>query len=127
MNIKASHILIGKQGEREGIEYLEQSGYQILEKNYRTRAGEIDCIAKHKDILVFIEIKTRRSRQFGLPQEAVSIAKQRKIIKSAKIYLQHKSYNQNLSIPIRFDVLAITLREANRPTFELIQNAIELE
>lgn len=85
---------------------LEQQGYTILTRNYRTPEGEIDLIAKHDDTLVFVEVKVRRSEIFGPPQEAVDAAKQRHLILAAQHYLHQQGLDD---IKIRFDVVAITL------------------
>lgn len=118
----ASHLEVGKEGERAGITYLKQNGYKILEVNFRTPLGEIDCIAKHGRFLVFLEIKTRSSAAFGFPEEAVGKRKQRKIIQSAEYYLKrHFGFDR----PARFDVLSIFSDEAGEFRFRLVENAFD--
>lgn len=97
---------IAKIGESAAAEYLKAHGYQILAQNYRFQRGEIDLIVQQDDRIVFVEVKTRRSLKFGLPQYAVTLRKQRQISKIALAYLQ----TQNLmDVPCRFDVIAIQL------------------
>ncbi|MCI5167945.1 MAG: YraN family protein [Candidatus Electrothrix sp. GM3_4] len=108
----------GRSGEDLAAQHLEQQGYTILERNYRLRIGEIDIIARDKEYLVFIEVKTRRSRRIGNPFEAVDIRKQKKIVKIASAYLQGKE------LPVRFDVVAVYLNEQD-VRIEVLKNAFE--
>ena len=84
---------------------LQAAGYEILERNYRCRAGEIDLIAKDHDFLVFVEVKYRRNGSSGVSLEAVTPAKQRVISRVAQFYLTVK-YN-SVDVPCRFDVVGI--------------------
>lgn len=111
--------VIGHSYENKGIDYLKSLGFKILERNFRTRYGEIDIIASEKRFLVFIEIKFRSSNIFGLPQESVNSHKQYRIIKSALSYLKIKKI---LNANIRFDVLAIGPKSQD---FELIRSAFD--
>ena len=94
----------GTQYEERAAEYLIAQNYQILERNYRIRSGEIDIIARDGTGLVFIEVKYRKNDESGNPLEAVDIRKQRKIIKVARYYLYQKKYG---NVPCRFDVIGI--------------------
>ena len=86
---------------------MEKNGYEILERNYRCRQGEIDIIAKEKQEIVFVEVKTRSNLCFGKPREAVDEGKQNHIYKTAKYYLyKHKLENSY----VRFDVIEIYLK-----------------
>ena len=85
--------------------YLADHGFEILEMNYRCRQGEVDIIAKEQEYYVFIEVKYRNTTKYGLPQEAVGTAKQRRICKAAQYYLY--SHNLNEFTPVRFDVAAV--------------------
>jgi len=78
---------IGKFGEDIASKYLQEKGYKIIERNYRTFLGEIDIISEYKGTIIFVEVKTRRSDRFGYPEEAINLNKQRKIIKNALCYL----------------------------------------
>ena len=96
---------IGKLGEKKAQNYLKRRGYQILETNYRTKAGEIDIIAKEKDCIVFVEVKTRTSEEYGAPAEAVSFYKQQHMIKSAQYYL----VRHGGECECRFDVIEVRI------------------
>ena len=111
---------IGTEYENIAIKYLIDKGYEILEKNFRCRFGEIDIIARHKvgnDIfIVFIEVKYRKNERNGSPFEAVDYKKQMIIRKVSEYYLMINGY---MEIPqIRYDVVGIIGRK-----IELIQNA----
>lgn len=97
---------IGSIGEGIAQEYLRKKGYRILEKNYRTRFGEIDIIAEDKGTIVFIEVKTRIHETFGAPEESVTRQKQERLKKVALCYLK----DLKKIPPVRFDVLAIELK-----------------
>lgn len=94
----------GNIGEDIGAKYLEQIGYKIIERNFNCRQGEIDIIAKDKDELVFIEVKTRSSLFFGKPKEAVNFYKQKHILKSTRYYLYIHKLNNCF---MRFDIIEI--------------------
>ena len=97
--------LLGKEGEDRAAQFLMKEGYRIIERNYRTRSGEIDLIALHDGAVVFIEVKTRTSNAFGAPELAVNPRKQQRMVKAALGYIK---YNKLHQIPCRFDVVAIT-------------------
>ena len=98
----------GNIGEEISSKYLKQIGYEIIERNFCCRQGEIDIIAKDKNEYVFIEVKTRSSMFFGKPKESVNYYKQRHILKSTKYYLHiHKLDN----CFIRFDVIEIYFKQ----------------
>jgi len=112
----------GVSGESFAVEVLEKSGYQILEQNYRTSLGEIDIIAREGDVLVFVEVKSRRTGQFGSPKLAVTAKKQRKISMVALEYLKQTRQNGEKA---RFDVVSIRF-VPEQPDVEIIKNAFEL-
>lgn len=117
-------IELGKSGEDVACDFLKGNGYKILERNYRSRLGEVDIIARDKDTLCFIEVKTRRGEDFGLPIEAVSRTKQRQIAKAALAFL--KEHNL-LDGKARFDVVSVLYKtQDNKPQIDLINNAFEL-
>lgn len=111
----------GRQGEKEARDFLKKKGYRILQSNYRVRFGEIDIIARDKDTLCFVEVKTRNSWAFGSPFEAVMESKQRKISFVAAYYL--KAHNLP-DTKARFDIVAV-VRESGYVRCELIKNAFE--
>jgi putative endonuclease len=112
----------GKAGEEAAVQYLRQQGYRILERNYRCRFGEIDLIARDGSTLVFIEVKTRRSQRFGPAAAAVTIEKQRHLIRASQVYLTRMGKAQELC---RFDVVTIEI-DAQMPRIELIKDAFQL-
>lgn len=111
---------LGKEGEELAKKFLNKKGYKIIEQNYKTPIGEIDIIARDRETLVFIEVKTRESLEFGMPFEAVNYTKRNKISKVALSYL--KRFKETPAC--RFDVLSICYKN-NKPEFELIRDAFE--
>jgi putative endonuclease len=114
--------LLGKEGEDQAAKFLVKKGYRILERNYRTRNGEIDLITLHEGAVVFVEVKTRTSDAYGAPELAVNARKQGRMIKAALGYIKYKKLHQ---VPCRFDVVAIS-SSAGQPV-ELIRNAFEMD
>jgi putative endonuclease len=113
----------GRRGEEMAIEHLIGKRYRILERNYRKSFGEVDIIARDRDTLVFIEVKTRQSTRFGSPFEAVDIRKQRQISRVAQEYLQAHGATD---VSARFDVIAVRVDRANRlVAIDHLQNAFE--
>ncbi|WP_371371282.1 YraN family protein [Sporomusa aerivorans] len=101
-----NHIDIGDSGEQLAVRYLNNLGYKILATKYRAKVGEIDIIAKDKEFLVFVEVKTRRSVAYGFPAEAVTLRKQQKIINAALCFLSQRGLNDTAC---RFDILEVYL------------------
>ena len=101
---------IGRFGEMLACEYLVRKSYKIIDKNYRTRGGEIDIIAEKDALIIFVEVKTRTGGSFGLPEEAIDQRKQIKICQTIECYLEaNKRFNQEFridSIAILIDVPA---------------------
>jgi putative endonuclease len=112
----------GQKGEEVAARFLEAQGYAILARNCRLPGGEIDIIAQEGGCLVVVEVKTRRSKQFGSPFEAVDARKQRRLAAAALEYMAE----HNLDMPLRFDVAAVFL-EKNAFLVELLPNAFECE
>ncbi len=104
----------GRQGEKMAAEYLIRKGYEIIQYNYYTRWGEIDLIVwdGYKKELVFVEVKMRRSKKFGYPEEAVDDYKLEKIMNSSDKYLMEVGYRG----AYRFDCVAIELNSAVKIT-----------
>jgi putative endonuclease len=111
----------GIDSESLAVSYLREHGYKIIERNYRTKIGEIDIIAKDKDTIVFIEVKARKSKAYN-PKEAITRSKIRKISMTALYYLKT---TRQMNVRARFDVVAIG-SENNRETVEIVKNAFEL-
>ena len=94
----------GKSGEEIASNYLEEQGYKILERNFSCNQGEIDIIAKDKEEIVFIEVKTRRNKKYGEGSEAVNINKQKHLLRAIKYYIYmcylSKCFNRRCKINI---------------------------
>ena len=95
--------LTGQCGEDAAAAFLKKKGYKIIKRNYKNKIGEIDIIAKNKEDLVFVEVKTRSSEKFGTPAEAVTYYKKQKIVNAAKWYLAQNPTELN----IRFDIIEV--------------------
>ena len=102
--------LLGRLGETQAEKYLKKVGYKILEKNYKTNIGEIDIIAKEKEVIVFVEVKTRSSNNYGNPSQAVDKKKQKKYQKVAQEYLVKSG---QMDKNCRFDVVEIENKKIN--------------
>lgn len=100
---------LGSRYEDLAADYLRRQGYEILERNYRDRMGEVDIIAKDGPYLVFVEVKYRRSLKNGYPEEAVCGPKQQRIRHTASRYLYRHGYGEET--PCRFDVVGIAGEE----------------
>lgn len=110
--------LIGKKGEERAQKYLQELGYRILDKNFRSRFGEIDLIALDSSTLVFIEVKTRTTLLFGHPSEAIQTKKLKKLLKTSQYY---QILHRNLPALIRFDAVEI-IYSYNNVTINHIKN-----
>ncbi len=112
----------GKTGEDLAETYLKQKGFTILERNYRTKIGEIDIIAKENTTVVFIEVKARSSSAYGSPKSAVDYRKQKKISMIASQYLkQNRTRNQRS----RFDVVSVKQAPNEPAEIEHVVNAFQ--
>ncbi|MBM7613640.1 YraN family protein [Alkaliphilus hydrothermalis] len=96
---------LGALGEAKSCAYLINEGYEILDRNYRTKFGEIDIVARKGDTVAFVEVKTRRSIGFGLPREAVNTRKQINYYRLGEYYIQTHRYLKSVSY--RFDVMEV--------------------
>lgn len=119
----------GDLGERLASKFLKNNGYAVLEINYQKRIGEIDVIAKSGKTIHFIEVKTRTessSEMFGLPQEAVSFHKKKKLIRTALFYLaEHKLSDEAIW---QIDVIAITInQDKTKAKINHIENAVSYD
>ena len=97
---------LGKLGEELAVRELQRRGYVILERRYRTRHGEIDIVARDGETLVFVEVKARADAEFGTAADAITPAKQRRVVRMAEDYLARRRVGDR---PCRFDVVAIML------------------
>ncbi len=112
---------LGRKGEELACRFLEKKGYHILTRNYRTRTGEIDIIARDGGVLVFVEVKTRGSKKFGHPFEAITFHKQYQLARVAQEYISHNAFHGQEA---RFDVVGIVVGAEEK--IELIRNAFDL-
>ncbi|GAA4275234.1 YraN family protein [Aquimarina gracilis] len=99
----AKHNALGKKGEQLAVDFLIKKGYDILEKNYRYLKSEIDIIARTKDTLVVVEVKTRSTPEFGNPQEFVKPKQIQSLVKAINNYVEEN----DLDVEVRFDIVAI--------------------
>jgi len=121
MQVLLSKREIGEKGEGLACKYLRDKGYTIIERNFRTPAGEIDIIAKDKGTLHFFEVKARHGFDFGGPFEALTPAKIKRIKRTAEWFL---TKNKTLSMPCLFGVIGIDLSETP-PRIECLIDAFE--
>jgi len=103
----ADHNDLGNKGEKLAFNYLVKKGYKILTRNYRFKRNEIDIVAEFENTLIIIEVKTRASRFLAGPEETVTPAKQKTIIKVANDYIQE----HEIDLDTRFDIISIILNE----------------
>lgn len=112
-------VELGRLGEELARNYLEKKGYIILAANYRTPFGELDLVARDDETIVFVEVRTRSTVNYGTPFESITHSKQERLIRLAlQFCAHHYLYSKNL----RFDVIGIILKN-NQPTIEHISNA----
>ena len=105
----STHLNKGQLGEQAAIRFLEEKGHRILHTNYRWERKEVDIISLDKEILVFTEVKSRTSFDFGYPEAAVDVRKQEHIKLVAEGFLLDYPQNQ----PSRFDTIAVILKGQN--------------
>ncbi|MCK5084531.1 MAG: YraN family protein [Candidatus Pacebacteria bacterium] len=120
---------LGDLGEKLACKFLKNNGYSVLEVNYQKRIGEIDVIVKSGEIIHFIEVKTRTKKssdKYGLPQEAVTSHKKKRLIRTALFYLAEHKHSDNTNWQI--DVIAIIIDEnRNKAKINHIENAISYD
>ncbi|MFQ5846371.1 MAG: YraN family protein [Candidatus Methylomirabilales bacterium] len=114
--------MVGIEGEAVARRFLEGLGFRIVEENFTCALGEIDVIAQEGEVLVFVEVKARRSTRFGAPAEAVHARKQRQILRVAEAYMRER----RLRVPCRVDVVAVQFPpHGAEAQVELIRNAVQ--
>lgn len=112
-------VAVGKYGEDLAVAFLSKLGYKIIDRNFRIRGGEIDIIAMDGNVVVYVEVKTRSTHQFGTPEESVTYHKLKFLERASRFY---RASNSKLPQLERIDVVAIDLSES-RPKIKLIKNA----
>jgi putative endonuclease len=100
--------VLGATGEQAAVTFLESRGWTVVARNFRTREGELDVVAQRNDLVAFIEVKTRRSRRFGRPAEAVTLIKQDRIRTLARRWLNQSGLHARV---LRFDVIEVDERD----------------
>lgn len=119
----AEHNELGKIGEKVAVAYLQKNGYAILETNWTFQKAEIDIIAKKENTLAIIEVKTRSSIEFGLPQDFVNPKKIQLLVKAVDAYVTQN----DLEVDVRFDIIAIT-SAIKSPSLQVVkENTFEIE
>lgn len=113
--------LIGVLGEKLVCKWYTDHKYKLLSVNYKTRLGEVDIIAQHKNVIVFVEVKTRKDNRFSNAAEAVTYSKQQKIKAAAGQYISYHNLDDKF---IRFDVAEVYNRDT-KPEINIIENAFE--
>ncbi len=120
--MSTSRQTLGRWGESRAAEYLTRRGYTIIERNVRTRYGEIDIVARQAEVAVFVEVKTRSSTAYGYPEESITQKKRAHLIASAQAYLQT---HPELETDWRIDVIAIHRPHSSRaPQITHFENAV---
>jgi len=113
----------GMQAQQLAESHLTGKGYRILERNYRIRTGEVDIIARHGNYVAFVEVKFRRSVDFGYPRESVGVVKQQRIIRTAMHYIATRNIND---MDFRFDVIEV-LMQGGKVEINHIENAFDAQ
>jgi putative endonuclease len=116
----APHLLQGRKGERIACRYLLREGYDILARRYQGRSGELDIVAFEKETLVFAEVKTRSSHDFGEPHEFVDWQKQQILRRVAEQFIADHDLG---NYPYRFDIVAVLIPKGSRKQVALYRNA----
>ncbi|MCF8321689.1 MAG: YraN family protein [Flavobacterium sp.] len=119
----AQHNDLGKLGEELAVEFLQKSGYEIVERNWTFQKAEIDIITKIGDTLAVIEVKTRSSLDFGLPQDFVKPKKIQLLVKAVNEYIISK----DLDVEVRFDIIAITASNTDSLPIQKDGKSFEIE
>lgn len=114
----ADHNDLGKLGEELAVDFLQQNGYEILETNWVFQKAEIDIIAQKENVLAVVEVKTRSSIEFGLPQDFVKPKKIQLLVKAVNEYV----ISNDLDVEVRFDIIAIS-KEEKEFKIEYIEDA----
>ncbi len=104
----SKHYELGREGEQLAVNYLLKKGYQILERNWRFQKAEVDIIALKEETLAVVEVKTRSSNEFGNPQDFVNQKKIRLLREAINEFV----IQRNLDVEVRFDIIAITMRDS---------------
>ncbi len=118
--MKADHLSFGRLGERMACRFLMSRGFDILARRYQSRGGEIDLVAFEGDTLVFVEVKTRDSREYGDPWEFVDWEKQQRLRRSAEEFIAHHDLGR---YSYRFDIVGVVVPDRGAAQIDLYRNA----
>ena len=99
----AQHNELGIKGEEAATVFLKDKGYRILERNWRKNRHEIDIVVENEEFVVFVEVKTRTTREWGDPEDFINSVKIRRIVEAADLYLKYTNNDK----PARFDIIAV--------------------
>ena len=114
----AQHNQLGSEGEELAVDFLLKNDYEIIERNYRFDKAEVDIIARKKEVLAIIEVKTRSTADFGNPQDFVKPKQIQRLVKAVDEYVN----TNNLDVEVRFDIIDI-VREGKKFKIEHLENA----
>jgi putative endonuclease len=112
---------LGQRAERLAADFLRARGFELLERNYRRRLGELDLVARRAGVLVIAEVRTRSAQRFGSAAASVDRRKQQRIIRAAAQLLQQR--RELARLPVRFDVIVVSDAEGPAPRIEWIRHA----
>ncbi len=118
----ADRALLGSWGEKYCERYLKRKGYQCIARNFSISAGEIDLVMTCRDVLVFVEVKTRSSEEFAKAQEAVNSAKRSRLLAAGRYFMNKYKLSD---MAYRFDVVAVVLPEKGRPQVRHYEKAFD--
>ena len=111
---------LGRYGEQLAAQYLEKRGYKVISRNYHTRYGELDIVCQKQGEIIFVEVKTRKTRLYGSPEESITYKKMQNMKKAALKYLHH--YPAAFK-GLRFDVVSIFIDDQGKENINHIENA----
>ena len=114
----ALHNITGKSGEDAAVNFLQNQKYKILSRNFKSKVGEVDIVAKERDQVVFVEVKTRSNTLFGTPGEAIGYKKLISLIKTAQYYLMINNFSQNY----RIDAVEVIMVDGQVKSINQIKN-----
>ena len=115
----ADHNELGQKGEDMAVKFLENKGYQVLEKNWRYKKAELDVICKKDEILIFVEVKTRTTTKYGMPEDFVSKSKRKLMFGAANAYMVKVGHEWE----IRFDVISVIMNSLYPPKITHFEDA----
>ena len=123
-----SRSRLGSWGEDRASEYLSRKGYTLLETNYRCQWGEVDLVCQDGPCLVFVEVRTRRSQEYGTPEESLSKGKQERLIYTAQTYIAERQEQGSAPEQWRIDLISVVLDDNSAlQRIDHLENAVQGE